>query len=607
VESVNDSTVKTAPKGAIDQMGHTLARIIHAMAQADEDAKVFMAKWDIKDGFWRLQAEEGAEWNFCYVLPQKPGMPVKLVVPISLQMGWVESPPYFLAASETGRDVAQQYAEAPVGSLDNHKFISHSLQGEDYNSFQANTRFDKLSYLIDVYMDDYISMVIPRTQEDLRHVANAVMTGIHDVFPADKIDGEDPVSHKKLLKQEAMWALTKDILGFTFDGDEKTIWLEEPKRKSLLATLHKWLRDARKYKNKGIPFDEYRSTLSKLRHAFISIPCGLGLLSPCNAVLRTEPTSVYLGKNSHLLQAITDIRTLLRESIAAPTKCSQLVAGWPDYVGVMDASGHGVGLVITGAKKGCPPTVARFQWPADITASIVSDDNPEGTITNSDLECAGLLLCYLVMEDVCKIAPGDHVALFSDNSPTVYWTRKLASKSSVIAGQLIRALALRLKVSQASPLSTLHVAGDANAMTDIPSRSFGDPSKWFCETDIELLSLYTREFPLPPQLSWNVYRINTRISSRIVSILRMQHFSMEEWRRLPSPGHIGHVGPSGPDLWKWTLRYRIPHFKNASVASGDLQQLSETVDSVTSQVKSELQRLVALSQPLARRVKWPME
>ena len=200
------------------------------------------------------------------------------------------------------------------------------------------------------------------------------------------------------------------------------------------------------------------------------------------------------------------------------------------------------------------------------------------------------------------------MALFSDNSPTVYWTRKLASKSSVIAGQLIRALALRLKVSQASPLSTLHVAGDANAMTDIPSRSFGDPSKWFCETDIELLSLYTREFPLPPQLSWNVYRINTRISSRIVSILRMQHFSMEEWRRLPSPGeHIGHVGPSGPDLWEWTLRYRIPHFTNASVASGDLQQLSETVDSVTSQVKSELQRLVALSQPLARRVKWPME
>ena len=277
VESVNDTTVKTAPKGAIDQMGHSLARIIHAMAQAEEDAKVFMAKWDIKDGFWRLQAEKGAEWNFCYVLPQKPGMPVKLVVPISLQMGWVESPPYFLAASETGRDVAQQYAESPVGSLDNHKFISHSLQGEDYNSFKANTRFDKLSYLIDVYMDDYISMVIPRTKDDMRHVANAVMTGIHDVFPADEVDGEDPVSHKKLLKQEAMWALTKDILGFTFDGENKTLWLEEPKRKSLLATLHKWLRDAGKYKNKGIPFDEYRSTLAKLRHAFISIPCGLGL------------------------------------------------------------------------------------------------------------------------------------------------------------------------------------------------------------------------------------------------------------------------------------------------------------------------------------------
>lgn len=197
------------------------------------------------------------------------------------------------------------------------------------------------------------------------------------------------------------------------------------------------------------------------------------------------------------------------------------------------------------------------------------------------------------------------MALFSDNSPTVYWTRKLASKSSVIAGQLIRALALRLKVSQAPPLSTLHVAGDANAMTDIPSRSFGDPAKWFCETDIELLSLYSREFPLPPQLSWNVYRINTKISSRIVSILRMQHFSMDEWRRLPSPGeHIGSVGQSSPDLWEWTLRYRIPPSKNASVASGDMQLQSEKVNLVASQVKSELQRLVALSRPLARRAKW---
>ena len=65
-------------------------RIIHAFAHANEEDKIFMTKWDIKDGFWRLNLQEGEEWRFYYVLPQKYGEPVKLVVPTSLQMGWIE-------------------------------------------------------------------------------------------------------------------------------------------------------------------------------------------------------------------------------------------------------------------------------------------------------------------------------------------------------------------------------------------------------------------------------------------------------------------------------------------------------------------------------------
>ena len=95
IPSVNATTTKTAHKGAIDQLGHSLTRIIHASAEAEEDAHIFMAKWDIKDSFWRLDAEDGAEWIFTYVLPQHPGQPCYLVVPTSLQMGWVESPPFF--------------------------------------------------------------------------------------------------------------------------------------------------------------------------------------------------------------------------------------------------------------------------------------------------------------------------------------------------------------------------------------------------------------------------------------------------------------------------------------------------------------------------------
>jgi hypothetical protein len=66
---VNDTMEKTMPKGAIDQIGESLLRIIHAFSKADNDAKLFMAKWDIKDGFWRMDCENGEEWNFAYVLP----------------------------------------------------------------------------------------------------------------------------------------------------------------------------------------------------------------------------------------------------------------------------------------------------------------------------------------------------------------------------------------------------------------------------------------------------------------------------------------------------------------------------------------------------------
>ena len=47
--------------------------------------------------------------------------------------------------------------------------------------------------------------------------------GVHDVFPADAVDAEDPLSLRKMTKFESMWAMLKDVLGFTFDGAGKTI------------------------------------------------------------------------------------------------------------------------------------------------------------------------------------------------------------------------------------------------------------------------------------------------------------------------------------------------------------------------------------------------
>jgi hypothetical protein len=117
--SVNDTMIKMAPKGALDQLIHALSCIIHAFAEAEDDKDVifFMAKWDVKDRFWRMCCEDGEQLNFTYVLPQPEGNPISLVVSTSLQMGWVEPPPYFCLASKMAGDIAEVYTNTPVGSL----------------------------------------------------------------------------------------------------------------------------------------------------------------------------------------------------------------------------------------------------------------------------------------------------------------------------------------------------------------------------------------------------------------------------------------------------------------------------------------------------------
>jgi hypothetical protein len=204
--SVNDTTEKMAPAGTIDQIGECLSRIIHAFPNTDEDAKIFMAKWDIKDGFWRMDCATGEKWNFAYLLPQEDRMPTTLVIPTSLQMGWVESPPYFCAATETSRDVATEYAETKFNLLTPHKFEKFVVGAPEYQALpEAGINPIGFAYMVEVYVDDFMSLVIPVSCEQLCQVAKAIMHGIHDVFPPDAEDFNNPITEKKLNKGEGRY------------------------------------------------------------------------------------------------------------------------------------------------------------------------------------------------------------------------------------------------------------------------------------------------------------------------------------------------------------------------------------------------------------------
>ena len=606
MRSVNDTTEKVAPQGSIDQIGEALSRIIYAFAETDEDAKIFMAKWDIKDGFWRMGGEEGQEYNFAYVLPQPPGYPTTLVIPTSLQMGWVESPPLFCAASETARDIIEEYIETQVSSLPAHKFIKHVMTSETIQELPAIGEEETgFMYMVEVYVDDFMSMVIPVTRQQLDHTATAVMTGIHDVFPADADDDEDPISLKKLKQREGEYSTRKTLLGFDFDGEHKTMWLEEAKREKLLTVLKGWIRMASR--ERGIAFAEFRSVTAKIRHAFTCIPQGVALLLPCNRILKREPRYVYLHRNEQLLRSIKGCRTLLRESFREPTRCRELTSRWPDFVGIVDASSHGVGGVVFGENSRCVPTVFRWQWPKEVTLDVKSADNPGGRISNSDLEMAGMVMAWLVVEGVGGDLTEKTIALMGDNTPSIGWINKLASKQSKVAEQLVQALALRLKTRKACPLITAHIEGKKNEIADVPSRSFGSNKEWHCETNSQFLSLFNSLFPLPNQTSWTVFQMNHEAVTRITSILRMTHFELEEWRRLPTIGsHVGTIGSASANLWQSirTCRKRSSDTEwGRSWLSQSLYDRDYTVEELKCSVAQSLAQLL----PSARRLQWPRE
>jgi hypothetical protein len=182
----------------------------------------------------------------------------------------------------------------------------------------------------------------------------------------------------------------------------------------------------------------------------------------------------------------------------------------------------------------------------------------------------------------------------------------MASRSSLVAEQLIRVLALRFNLHKVCPITTLLIAGDQNAMTNIPSRSFGSEPKWHFKMDLDLLTFFNVTFPLPHKNSWTVCQPTSRIAMHKISVLRMTPFTLDNWRQLPAVGKsIGTICNSTRRLWEWTLTYRMPLSKSGFDFSQGLQPESAQ-DTMVKDTMSKIAQSVARLQPLARRSLWPV-
>jgi hypothetical protein len=103
---VNDHTLPTTPMESM-QFGGALYRILTHIRNANPDhGPVYLSKYDVKDGFYRIHLRPEHGVKLAIVLPPYDGLPPLIAIPFVLTMGWKNSPPTFCAFSETACDVA---------------------------------------------------------------------------------------------------------------------------------------------------------------------------------------------------------------------------------------------------------------------------------------------------------------------------------------------------------------------------------------------------------------------------------------------------------------------------------------------------------------------
>jgi hypothetical protein len=196
------------------------------MQEVPPEEHIHFSKIDLADGYWRMIVEEESCWNFAYVFPGPPGAPVQLMNSRALQMGWNESPAYFCAATETTRDVAQSWIDG------NKELPKHGMEPltNPTTPPRVQTSPGNEYQILSVYVDDFIlANVQNRKGTLLTKSIRAMLHAIHNMFPAptaeDPKGTKDPISEKKLLKGDACWDTTKEILGYELNGRDRTVKL----------------------------------------------------------------------------------------------------------------------------------------------------------------------------------------------------------------------------------------------------------------------------------------------------------------------------------------------------------------------------------------------
>ena len=212
ISGVNAETVRKGPAEAM-QFGRALLRLLYQIRHANPKfGPVFAMKVDVADGFYRVNLNPSQALSLACLLPKEPNEPQLIAVPLALPMGWVESPPFFCAVTETVADLANS-------RLSRNQVPYHRLENEAIRTapvtkvptlitpppvpFRPSQRMRTTPVgSIDVFVDDFLGLA-QGTADCRRHITRTLLHTIDEVLqPADPARPfqKEPASIKKCRK-----------------------------------------------------------------------------------------------------------------------------------------------------------------------------------------------------------------------------------------------------------------------------------------------------------------------------------------------------------------------------------------------------------------------
>lgn len=541
---VNQETLPIAPSEAM-QFGRALQRILQRILMADPRfGPLYLAKVDIADGFYRIALAPRDTLQLAVLLPQMIGEEPMVAIPLVLPMGWINSPPYFSAVTETAADVmnrrlhlAAQEQPHRLETLAIHPSSPTQLQPPAIAPHVATEppvtaihppRYHRPIRYADIYVDDFMGLV----QGDEVERLNAMRTILHvldDVLrplePTDDPHRQEPASVKKLKKGDANWSTSKVILGWLINTVDKTIQLpphRQERLKEILATIGRT--------QKRTTAKVWHRLLGELRSMSIGVPGAKGLFSTLQTAFATADNPLShdgnrrLKLSPHIHAFLEDFRTLAEELQTRPTRIAELIPRTPTAIGSTDAAGKGFGgAAFISTTDGVQPVVWRAPVPKSIQRKLVSFTNPKGTVTNSDLELAASVLHHDVLVEVADLR--EHtVHTFHDNTPTKYWQRKGSATTLGPAASLLRIQSFHQRYYRYVPFHDF-LAGLLNRMADEASRLFN-------LSDEELLSHFNSTYPQTK--SWQLLRPRPKWLSVVTSALAKKPSDVASFKELRS-------------------------------------------------------------------------